>query len=275
MIVGDLDKQTVEDIAELLAGFDVVISAVATTGQLDQLKLIDAAAMAGTKRFVPCGFTSISPPGGVMSLIRNEKEKTHERIWYHHLPYTIIDSGTWFQISFPVLPSGKVDYAYMGDGNTLVADGTARSLMIDKGDIGKLTARVIKDDRTLNKRVFFNADSSSQNEIYALMEKKSGEKIDALHVSFCPHTQPLRNTDNDRQPTMSSGPKCMPHELPLQKIHPILDCVLRLSAPNTRFVSMSDKTTLQKMRDIWDILIRGYYIRISCQRRFRRFLTSC
>jgi hypothetical protein len=184
IIVGDLEKQTVGDVTELVTGFDTIISAVATTAQLDQLKLVDAAAMAGIKRFVPCGFTSISPPGGVMSLIRNEKEKIHERIWYHHLPYTIIDTGTWFQISFPRLPSGKVDYAYMGDGNTLVADGNARTLMIDKRDIGRLTAMVIKDDRTLNKRVFFNADSSSQNEIYALVEKKSGEKIVANHVCF-------------------------------------------------------------------------------------------
>lgn len=188
VVVSDLINQDVEEIADLLAGYDTVISAVATTAQLDQLKLVDAAAKAGIKRFIPCGFTSISPPGGVMSLIRTDKEKIHERIWYHHLPYTIIDSGTWYQISFPSLPSGKVDYAFMGDGNTIVADGNAPNLMVDKRDIGRLTARIIKDSRTLNKRVFLHADVLTQNDIWAIMERKSGEKIEAKHVSHLIHS---------------------------------------------------------------------------------------
>ncbi|KAF2668136.1 eukaryotic translation initiation factor eIF-4A subunit [Microthyrium microscopicum] len=178
IVVGDLEKQSVKEIAELLAGYDTVISAVAATAQLDQLKLVDAAAQAGVKRFVPCGFTTVSPPGGVMTLIRAQKEKVHERIWYHHLPYTIIDSGYWYQISFPRLPSGKVDYALMGDKNTIFGDGNAPNMLVDKRDIGKFTARIIKDSRTLNKRVFLHADVLTQNEIITIMEEKSGEKVE-------------------------------------------------------------------------------------------------
>lgn len=188
IVEADLANQSVEEIARLIAGYDTVISAVAASALLDQLKLVDAAAIAGTKRFVPCGFTAISPPGGVMRLIRGEKEKVHQRIWYHHLPYTIIDSGTWFQISFPTLPSGKVDYAFVGESNTRYGDGNAPNLMIDKRDIGRFTARIIKDSRTLNKRVFLHADVLTQNEIWAIMEEKSGERIDAKHVS---HLQPI------------------------------------------------------------------------------------
>jgi hypothetical protein len=183
LVVGDLESQPVEEIAALLDGYQTVISAVAAGAQLDQIKLVDAAAKAGTKRFIPCGFTTISPPGGVMSLLRGDKEQVHERIWYHHLPYTIIDSGYWYQISFPRLPSGKVDYAALGESNTFVGNGDAPNLLIDKRDIGRLTARIIKDDRTLNKRVFLHAEVLTQHDIWIIIEGKSGEKVETRHVS--------------------------------------------------------------------------------------------
>lgn len=187
IITADLANQSVEEIAGLLAEYDTVISAVSATGLLDQLKLVDAAAKAGTKRFIPSGFTSVSPPGGEMKAVRTEKEKVHERIWYHHLPYTIIDSGVWYQISFPTLPSGRVDYAFMGEDNTIVLDGNAPNLMIDKRDIGRLTARIVKDKRTLNKRVFLHAAVLTQNDIWNTMEERSGEKIRTKYVSrLCP-----------------------------------------------------------------------------------------
>jgi hypothetical protein len=203
IVVSDLVNNSVAEIAECLAGYDIIISAVGATAQLDQLKLVDAAAKAGTKRFIPCGFTTVSPPGGVVTLIRGEKEKVHERIWYHHLPYTIIDSGFWFQIGFPSLPSGKVDYAFMGETNTICADGIAPNLMIDKRDIGRFTARIIKDSRTVNKRVFLHAQVLTQNEIRAIMEKKSGEKIVAKQVSDCKMHSNCR-TKSYRLPAMSS-----------------------------------------------------------------------
>ncbi|KAL3440597.1 hypothetical protein BJX65DRAFT_290179 [Aspergillus insuetus] len=183
IVVGDLESQTVDEIAALLDGYDTVISAVAAGAQLDQINLVDAAAKAGTKRFIPCGFTTVSPPGGVMSLLRGDKEQVHERIWYHHLPYTIIDSGYWYQISFPRLPSGKVDYAALGESNTFFGNGDAPNLLIDKRDIGRLTARIIKDERTINKRVFLHAEVLTQDDIWIIIQGKSGEKVETKHAS--------------------------------------------------------------------------------------------
>jgi hypothetical protein len=50
----------------ILADIDVVISAVGPGAQLDQIPLADAAKKAGVKRFVPCAFMTVCPPGGVM-----------------------------------------------------------------------------------------------------------------------------------------------------------------------------------------------------------------
>ncbi len=50
-------------------------------------------------------------------------------------------------------------------------------------DVGRYVARIIADERTLNKYVFAYGQVSSQNEDVALMERLSGEKIEAVRVS--------------------------------------------------------------------------------------------
>jgi len=66
--------------------------------------------------------------------------------------------------------------------NIVFGDGTAPNLLTDKRDIGRFVARIIKDDRTLNQRVFTRSDVLSQNEIWEILEKKSGEKIETTYV---------------------------------------------------------------------------------------------
>lgn len=175
-MVGD-STQPVEALTELLKGYDTVISAIDAGSQLAQLNLVDAAAAAGVKRFVPCGWTTICPPGGIM-VLRDQKEEVHNRIFKHHLPYTIIDVGFWHVISFPDLPSGRAKYASsFKDRTTIFGDGNAPDLLTHAPDIGKFVALIIKDERTLNKRVVTWADELSQNQIYDIMEELSGEKL--------------------------------------------------------------------------------------------------
>jgi len=115
--------------------------------------------------------------------IRNDKEKVYQRIWYHHLPYTIIDVGYWYQISFPQVPSGRVDYAILKAANEIFGGGEALNLLVDKSDIGRFVARIIKDGRTLNQKIAAYSDVLSQNEVVAIMEKASGEKVELECVS--------------------------------------------------------------------------------------------
>lgn len=49
--------------------------------------------------------------------------------------------------------------------------------------MGRFVARIIKDERTLNKKVFTYSDLLSQNEIISIMEKASGEKVEIVPVS--------------------------------------------------------------------------------------------
>ncbi|KAJ6505227.1 hypothetical protein C8R45DRAFT_1051027 [Mycena sanguinolenta] len=159
------------ELVRLMTGVDVFISAIDALSQLAQLQLVRAAKQAGVKRFVPCAFITIAPPGGVMTL-RDSKEEVYQEIWRQFLPYTIIDVGYWHQISFPTLPSGRVDYASVITPNIIIhAGGTAPNMLVDLRDIGRL------DPRTLNHFVAAYGDVLSENEIFSVMEEVSGEKI--------------------------------------------------------------------------------------------------
>ncbi|KAJ7024454.1 hypothetical protein C8F04DRAFT_1131378 [Mycena alexandri] len=173
----------IEDLVDVLSGVDVVISAVSSETELAQIQLATAAKEAGVKRFIPCAFITIAPPGGVMAL-RDRKEEVYQHIRKLYLPYTIIDVGYWYQISFPTIPSGRVDYAATIKPNvTIHCGGKASNTLIDLKDIGRFVARIIKDPRTLNKSVLAYGDVLSENEIFEIMERLSGETIERNHVT--------------------------------------------------------------------------------------------
>ncbi|KAJ7055592.1 hypothetical protein C8F01DRAFT_1030149 [Mycena amicta] len=171
-----------QHVVDALKGVDVLISTIDAGSQLAQLQLATAAKEAGVKRFVPCGFITVSPAGGIM-LIRDDKETVYQHIFQLYLPYTIIDVGYWHQISFPSVPSGRVDYA-LAMPVEIHADGKQKTLLTDLRDIGRYVALIIKDPRTLNKYVVTYSDVLSEEEIFALTEEVSGEKIvDREYVS--------------------------------------------------------------------------------------------
>ncbi|KAJ5272499.1 hypothetical protein N7478_007624 [Penicillium angulare] len=174
-------KASEEQLIEALAEIDVVISCVGPAEQQDQIPLAKAAKAAGVKRFIPCGFITIAPPGGVMWL-RDEKEIVYNQIRQLWLPYTIVDVGWWYQLSYPRLPSGRVDYAMTSGNDEIIGDGSVTTALTDLRDIGRYLALIINDPRTLNKKIYAYNLTSSQNDIYSLMEEIAEEKIDRNYV---------------------------------------------------------------------------------------------
>jgi len=55
-----------EPLVEALRGIDVLISAIAATDQNAQIPLATVAKKAQVKRFVPCAFITVAPPGRMM-----------------------------------------------------------------------------------------------------------------------------------------------------------------------------------------------------------------
>lgn len=178
----DLATDDQPKIVAALKGVDILISAIGPGAQLDQIPLATAAKTAGVKRFVPCAFIPVIPAGGVHDL-RDQKEMVYNHARVIGLPYTIIDCGWWYQIAFPSLPSGKIDYAVLTPMAPLAGDGDMPSGLTDLRDVGRHVSKVIQDERTLNKMVFVYNEMWSQNQIWDKLEALSGEKIPRTYVT--------------------------------------------------------------------------------------------
>ena len=207
IVIGDL-KAPVPDLAKVLTGTHTLISAISAESQLAQLPLIEAASLAGIKRFVPCAFTTICPPGGVM-MLRDEKEVVYSAIFCAKVPYTIVDVGFWHQISFPRLPSGRSDYAALVPIKDIYGDGQAKNLLTDQRDVGEFVARIVKDERTLSKRVCVWGEELSAEEVWAVVERVSGERLERNYVrfSFFVKSPSLLVSDNIQIPKDTFMPK--------------------------------------------------------------------
>lgn len=66
--------------------------------------------------------------------------------------------------------------------NEIVGDGNTLNALTDLRDIGRYMARIIQDDRTLNKMVFAYNTVVTQNQIYDLLEEVSEEKVTRNYV---------------------------------------------------------------------------------------------
>ncbi|KFZ02792.1 hypothetical protein V502_11508 [Pseudogymnoascus sp. VKM F-4520 (FW-2644)] len=173
-----------EELVKLLSGVDIVISTIFAANLADEIPLADAAKLAGVKRFVPCAFATVAPPKGIMDL-REKKEETLNHIQKICLPYTYIDVGWWYQITVPQIPSGRLDYAVLPTvlNQKIGLDGNVPNALTDLRDIGRYVARIITDVRTLNKKVFAYNEVFTQNQVYNLVEKLSGENLERKYVS--------------------------------------------------------------------------------------------
>ncbi|KAF8146500.1 hypothetical protein K438DRAFT_1780878 [Mycena galopus ATCC 62051] len=163
--VGDIEEPT-EALVDLLAGVD---------GHPGANPLATAAKEAGVKRFVPKFWQNAESP---------QKEEVYQHIRKLYLPYTIIDVGYWHQLSFPTLPSGRVNYASLFKSKTEIHNGGSMPTMLtDLRDIGRFVALIVRDARTLNKFIFAYGDLLPENEIFETIEAMSGEKIERKYVS--------------------------------------------------------------------------------------------
>lgn len=67
ILIADISSP-VEELVPLMHRVDIFISAISGTALLEQMGIVTAAKRAGVKRFVPCGFVTVCPAGGVMRL---------------------------------------------------------------------------------------------------------------------------------------------------------------------------------------------------------------
>lgn len=172
-----------EELVSSLKGVDILISCMSgAEDQLLQIQLADAAKEAGVGRFIPSAWLPVIPPGDV-HIFRDMKEQVYAHVKAIGLPFTIVDVGWWYQVSFPALPSGKIDYALSLPVEEVYGTGKQKSALTDLRDVGRYVARIIQDERTVNKYVFCYNELHSQLDSIALLEKLSGETVPRDFVS--------------------------------------------------------------------------------------------
>lgn len=171
-----VDFGNIEAIVPILKDIDVVVSCLLGSSD-DQKNLVHAASKAGVSRFVPSFWAPAIPPRGVIRL-RDSKEDILDLIKRLYLPYTVIDVGWWYQASIPLVPSGRLDGAISNVDSAIIGDGEAQTALTDLADIGKYTARIISDPRTLNKMVFCCGELTTQNRVWDKVDELTGEKTD-------------------------------------------------------------------------------------------------
>ena len=88
------------------------------------------------------------------------------------------------QVTLPVSDPSKVPHPSVFKFlRTRCGTGDVKCAVNDLRDIGKFVARIIADERTLNRYVFCWTQQVTQNEAFALAERISGQKIEIEDVS--------------------------------------------------------------------------------------------
>jgi len=64
----------------------------------------------------------------------------------------------------------------------IYGDGTAPNIVTNVPDIGRFVARIIQDDRTLNRYMYTYGDVLSQKEAIQIGEEIIGEKVETKQV---------------------------------------------------------------------------------------------
>ncbi|KAG7125611.1 pinoresinol-lariciresinol reductase 3 like protein [Verticillium longisporum] len=147
----DLDG-SVDDVAKVLAGTDVVVSGMTLQQMPQELNLASAAKQAGVGRFVTSFFAPVCPPGGV-TFMREKKEEILNHIKKLYLPYTAVDVGWWYQMTIPRPLTQPADPKAFVQPMPIVDEGNVIIALTDNRDIAPFVARIITDETTLNHLV--------------------------------------------------------------------------------------------------------------------------
>ncbi|CRK21194.1 hypothetical protein BN1708_013024 [Verticillium longisporum] len=177
----DLDG-SVDDVAKVLAGTDVVVSGMTLQQMPQELNLASAAKQAGVGRFVTSFFAPVCPPGGV-TFMREKKEEILNHIKKLYLPYTAVDVGWWYQMTIPRPLTQPADPKAFVQPMPIVDEGNVIIALTDNRDIAPFVARIITDETTLNHLVFVYGEVKTTAEAWSEAEAIAGVSAEKKHAT--------------------------------------------------------------------------------------------
>ncbi|GAA5884496.1 hypothetical protein JCM6882_005275 [Rhodosporidiobolus microsporus] len=194
-VVADLND--VDDLAEKLKGIDAVVSALNGPGVDAQYKVLDAAAKAGVRRFLPSEYGSEHPwrkPGDS---------------WTHTHPYFDVKARfKEYMYLHPAMMSGKITYTIVGTGDLydqptenywiawaqeklpdryvfpIVGDPNSQYELTKLTDLAQYVAALLaRPSTSKDSHLNFVSDIVSQQDIADMLQSASGRPVEPDYVS--------------------------------------------------------------------------------------------
>lgn len=175
--VVQVDYSSVESLSAALKGHDAVVSTANGAATPSLFKLIDAAIIAGVKRFIPNEFSSISSDPKardipVYQLFIQNQDYLKEKAQAGKIEYTIFATGPFLEYTF----GSPLFLDYHNRSIDVYGDGNIPISTTSIAGIGKAIAGVLKrSDETKNRFIYVHEAVVTQNRLLALAKKISPE----------------------------------------------------------------------------------------------------
>ena len=174
LVPGDLDSD-LQTLTAVLRGYDTLISAVGGAQLLRQTHLLDAAVIAGVKRFFPSeyGFDVEQVGRGSPVSVLDDKLTVKDAVVKSGIDYTLVASGSFGE--FLVSPFFGVN---VGAG-TVVAPGSVdnRISYTSLADLGIIVAAAVLSAEASKKTIHISSGTVTYREIAAELEKVTGKPV--------------------------------------------------------------------------------------------------
>ncbi|CAN8100562.1 unnamed protein product [Discula destructiva] len=176
--VAEVDYDSLDSLVTALQGQDAVVSTLAETARPAQLNLIEAAAQAGIKRYLPSEFgcNTLNAKTAALPVFAGGKvlarKVLEEKASAGRLSYTLVMTGPFLDWGLQVgfIMDVKNKKATLYDGGDRVFSATTLS------DIGKAVVGVFRNpDATKNRAVYVQSAALKLNTLVAAGKKASGQ----------------------------------------------------------------------------------------------------
>lgn len=187
--VAEVDYDSLESLTNALRGQDAVVSTIASAALAKQLLLIEAAAKAGVKRFLPSEFgsntlnpkTAKLPSYGDKVAVQEALKKEAET---SGMTYTFVINGPFFDWGLRVgfFANVKARTVTLWDGGDRVFSTTTLAT------IGRAVAGVLKHpEETKNRAVYIQDAALSAKQLLEIGKKATGDEWKGNVVSLDDH----------------------------------------------------------------------------------------
>ena len=183
LVQGDLSA-SLEELAVLFTGFDVVLSCVGHERyRTDQVKVVQAAKAAGVQRYFPTAYGVDMEAFGPSSKspVVEARVKTFAAISEVGLPYTIINSGFWSEWLLTNLLGIDYDQRVVTAVDTFASRVSTTALK----DLGELICEVLLDPSTVHQsHIYLASDTVTLEELTQAVERATGQSFERRVVTL-------------------------------------------------------------------------------------------